>query len=336
MNPRRLRSISRGMFLILVAAALGLVLTGCKSRTESAPPAPPSSPAEFLKQQNLQGRVALIQFGLVGCELSEAGLGKMAAMQREGKIEGLDYLRVEAASDPKAADDYFAARKPPFPIYRDPERAVGRAFDATAWPTYVLVDKFGHVRYQGPWPDEAKLAAWVAGLRKEAADPGPGAPRFDVAEIDVPRLLDETKLPDLKGETRPLRACLGKAGLVAVFVDTKCPFSAAAVGEMSSVAATLAKHDVAAVLVNLGDPKAAVEEFYAARNVGMPVLYDTGAATQKAWGVTSVPMVLLFDAGGAVAYRGNAVWKDVGAAAEKALNLAAGTLKFGVKGTEFG
>ncbi|MCX5653096.1 MAG: hypothetical protein NTY65_00375 [Planctomycetota bacterium] len=44
----------------------------------------------------------------------------------------------------------------------------------------------------------------------------------------------------------------------------------------------------------------------------------------------------MIDSAGAVAYRGKAVWADVGAAAEKSLKLPAGSLKFTVKGTGFG
>jgi hypothetical protein len=90
------------------------------------------------------------------------------------------------------------------------------------------------------------------------------------------------------------------------------------------------------VLLNVGEPQATVERFYAQRQVGIPVIYDTGRATLKAWAVTSTPTPFLIDSAGAVAYRGNAVWADVGAAAEKSLQLPTGSLKFTVKGTGFG
>lgn len=64
--------------------------------------------------------------------------------------------------------------------------------------------------------------------------------------------------------------------------------------------------------------------------------YDETKATQKAWDIHSVPTVVLITPADLVAYRGPAVWKDLGDAAESALKLPAGTLKFGVKGTEFG
>jgi hypothetical protein len=128
---------------------------------------------------------------------------------------------------------------------------------------------------------------------------------------------------------------MGPKGLLVVFVDTSCPFSATAIREMSSVASVLAKHEVPSILLNVAEPQATVEQFYAQRQVGIPVVYDTGKATLAAWAVTSTPTPILIDSAGAVAYRGRAVWADVGAAAERSLKLPAGSLKFTVKGTGF-
>ena len=166
-------------------------------------------------------------------------------------------------------------------------------------------------------------------------DPGPDAATSGVAALDASKLLDETRLPDLKGAARSLRDRMGPKGLLIVFVDTNCPFSATAINEMSSVASVLAKHEVPSVLVNVGEPQATVEQFYAERQVGLPVIYDTGKKTLAAWAVTSTPTAIMMDSGGAVAYRGKTVWADVGAAAEKSLKLPAGSLKFTVKGTGF-
>ena len=166
-----------------------------------------------------------------------------------------------------------------------------------------------------------------------ARGPDPATPGG--VALDASKLIGDTRLPDLAGDARPLRDRMGSKGLLVVFVDTSCPFSATAIREMSSVASVLAKHEIPSVLLNVGEPQATVEQFYAQRQVGIPVVYDTGKATLAAWAVTSTPTVFLMDAGGAVAYRGNAVWADVGAAAEKSLGLAAGSLKFTVKGTAF-
>ncbi|MCX5670556.1 MAG: TlpA disulfide reductase family protein [Planctomycetota bacterium] len=166
-------------------------------------------------------------------------------------------------------------------------------------------------------------------------DPGPAAATPGAAAINASKLLDETRLPDLKGAARSLRDRMGPKGLLVVFVDTNCPFSATAIREMSSVASVLAKYEIPSLLLNVGEPQATVERFYGQRQVGLPVIYDTGKTTLKAWAVTSTPTPILIDSAGAVAYRGNAVWADVGAAAEKSLKLPAGSLKFTVKGTGF-
>ena len=168
-----------------------------------------------------------------------------------------------------------------------------------------------------------------------ATNQGPAAATPGAAANDASKLLDETRLPDLDGTVRSLRDRMGPKGLLVVFVDTNCPFSATAIGEMSSVASVLAKQEVTSVLLNVGEPQATVERFYGQRQVGIPIIYDTGRATLKAWAVTSTPTPFLIDSAGAVAYRGNAVWADVGAAAEKSLKLPAGSLKFTVKGTGF-
>ena len=166
-------------------------------------------------------------------------------------------------------------------------------------------------------------------------DPGPNAAALGAAALDVSKLLGETRLPDLEGAVRSLRDRMGPKGLLVVFVDTSCPFSATAIREMSSVASVLAKQEVPSVLMNVGEPQATVEQFYTQRQVGIPVIYDTGKATLTAWGVASTPTPILIDSAGTVAYRGTAVWADVGAAAEKSLKLPAGSLKFTVKGTGF-
>ncbi|MBE3071248.1 MAG: TlpA family protein disulfide reductase [Planctomycetes bacterium] len=314
------------------ALAVLLVLAGC----EATPPQGSSSTAEFLKQHQLDGRVVLIEFGLVGCALSEAGLDTMIELDREKEIPELAYVRVEASEDRDAVKEYFAARTPGFPVYEDPGAAVARAFDGTIYPTFVLVDKFGHVRYRGPLPEVAKLIDWAETLVAETADAGPDAPLFGVSAVAVQTLLDETRLPDLKGAVKPLRDYVGRKGLAAVFVDTTCPFSGEAIKDMGKVASTLALHGTPSLLVNLAEPKDKVLEFFAAREMGMPVLYDVTAVTQKGWKVDGVPTVLLLDAEGNVVYRGKAVWADLAVAAEKMLGLAAGSIDFGVKGTEYG
>jgi peroxiredoxin len=315
---------------LLGAAALFTMGAFCVA-AENPPQA--QSPSDFVKDANLQGRVVLVQFGLIGCAMSEEGINKMVALDKERKIEGLAFARIEGNSESALTHRYYAAKALSFPVRFDGDGALVKAFDAGAWPTYVLVDKFGRVRYRGAWPDEAQLGEWTTVLVRETSDAGAKAPMFGAPKLDAPKLLADTRLPDLKGDTKSLKDRMGAKGLLAVFVDTTCPFSAQAISEMTSVDSVLAQHQINTVLVDIGEAKAAVEKFYADKKLAMPVMYDEGKTTQKAWGVSSVPTAVLIDSSDSVVYDGKAVWADVGAAAEKSLALAAGTIKFTAQGT---
>ena len=258
MNPMHVAWCGRRLAVLAAAVVLATLSPGCKSS-----PPPVAVQGDFLKGRQLDGRVAFIEFGLVGCPLSEAGLAKMIELQKDASIPDLAFLRVEESTDRPAAEAYFAAKSPGFAVTYDAGAAVARAFDATTWPTFVLVDKFGHVRYRGPLPEEEKLAEWAGTLLAEKTDPGPDASVFGVTRLAAEKLLDETRLPDLDGAAKPLRSYMGAKGLVAIFVDTSCPFAGQAIGDTASVAATLAKEGVTTVLVNLGDPKQTVLDFYA-------------------------------------------------------------------------
>ena len=323
------RAAFRGAWVTAAAAVL-LVAAGCRS----SGPAP--APTDLLREHGLQGRVVLIEFGAVGGSLSRQGLDLMVRWHEESKVKDLAYVRVEVSKDRQAADAYYAANPPGFPVHRDADGSLALTFDATVRPTFVLVDKFGRVRYRGPLPDELKLLEWGELLVRETADPGPDARVFGVSRSAVRRLLDETRLPDLAGAVGPLQARMGRRGLAAVFVDTRCPFSGEAIADMARVARTLAEHEIGSVLVNLKEPKDTVLGFFGERDPGAPVVYDESAATQEKWQVDFVPTVMLFDAEGTLVHRGRAVWSVLAAAVEEIQSLEPGSLDFGVVGTEYG
>jgi peroxiredoxin len=277
--------------------------------------------------------VALLQFGEVGCELSASGLAEMTTLDRNKAIPGLRMVRVEQGKDSKAVDEFYAKSKPSFPVVRDPDGVIAAAFAAGAAPQYMLVSKFGRVRFRGQLPATARLREWSDVLAAEKNDPGSDAPLFGQKTIDAALLLGKTLLPDLSGTSKALGEYKGKSGLLIVFVDTTCPFSAQAMRDMPGVIGTMAAQGVNSVLVNLDDDKDAVKKFYADHPQTAPVVYDVTTGTKNVWGVESVPTVMLVDAAGQLAYNGPAIWGDMGRAAEKALHLDEGTIKFEVKGT---
>jgi len=338
---------------VLIVA--GLVASGCKS--EGRKPKPPPSPTPqtggaatasapsdksskelalegFLSETKLEGKATLIEFGLVGCELSEKGLDAMIALQKAAAIPGLEFLRVEANPDAPAVASYFREKAPPFPVHMDAQSPLAKSLGATAYPTFMLVDKFGHVRYRGRYPAD-DVVTWGKALAAESQDPGSSVPLFGAKTIDVASLL-ATCHPVLGGEPKPLGQFKGEGGLVLLFVDTKCPFSAIALAEMPGVAKTLAQQKVAAVIVNNDDSQEKVTSFYAKKPPGAPVLYDVGSATREQWNVQSVPIAVYLTPSGKIAYQGEAVWAKLATAIESSQGLAGGTIKFSTTGTGFG
>jgi len=307
-----------------VLTAFLLVLAACGSKPSGALPASGVGPvATFLKDNKLEGQVVLVEFGTIGCELSNSGLDAIIDFANRKAVPGLSYARLEPIADDKAFEEYYKAKSAPFPVVRDPQMKVANALGTTIYPQFALLDKFGRVRYRGAQPAEKDLAEWVKALATEAKDPGPDAPAFGTAKLDAVGLLATTRLPDLTGIVQPLAGHKGKAGIMLAFVDTKCPFSNVAIRELPKVATVLQAHNIASLLVNIGEPEAAVKKTYAP---GTPVVYDIGKTTQKCWNVQSVPTIVLLDSAGSVAYQGAAAWAGVAAATEKMLNLTAGTV----------
>jgi len=307
-----------------VLTAFLLLLAACGPKPSSAVPASGVGPvASFLKDNKLDGQIVLVEFGTIGCELSNSGLDAMIDFAKRKAIPRLSFARLEPIADDKAFEEYYKAKSAPFPVVRDPRMKVANALGTTIYPQFALLDKFGRVRYRGAQPAEKDLAEWVGSLAAETKDPDPEAPVFGTAKLDAAGLLATTRLPDLSGIVKPMAGHKGKAGIMLAFVDTKCPFSNVAIREFPKVASVLKEKDIASLLVNIGEPEAAVRKAYVP---GAPVVYDTGKTTQKCWNVRSVPTIVLMDSAGGVAYQGGAVWPGIAAATEKMLNLTAGSV----------
>ena len=360
MDTKRMRhlpgKIVANLALVLILAAGGcLLLSGCKSSSDpqkksdgggsaSQPAGTGVGPAArspkehalagFLQTMKMEGKPVLIEFGLVGCELSGKGLDSMIALQKVDTVPGLAFVRVEGNSDAAAVDKYFKDKAVPFAVYKDEQSALAKALSATAYPTFLLADKFWHIRYVGKYPQE-NLVQWGKTLAAEQQDPGGNVPLFGAKEIDVAKLL-ALELPDLKGDVKPLSAHKAAGGLMLLFVDTACPFCAIALKEMPMVSKALAERQVVAVVVNNDDAKDKVLGFYARNDPGAPVVYDTGPATREQWNVQSVPIVVYITPAGKVGYQGEAIWANMGSAIETSLGLAAGSIKFAAAGTGFG
>ena len=178
----------------------------------------------------------------------------------------------------------------------------------------------------------AGAMALAAGCEKKPAG-GPPTPLPPPSD-----LLPNTSLPEVfEGKTVKLADCLGKGGLAVVFVDTLCPDSLAAVGGLPEVKSVLAKHGVPVVLINVDEPAEPVRHHYETKRSAFDtLLLDDANAMKETWEFEQIPCVYYFAPNGGLAYKGNAVWASLAAAANQSLNLPEGTIKFGAKGTKYG
>jgi len=344
----------RAAGFILLAASVAMVTSGCKDKSTEPPRSAATQPAKvtasrpaakgleadvmrasFLKQHKLEGSVVLIEFGTVGCKVSEQGLEEMAFLHGMKGIPGLAFARVELSEDASAVERYYGAKAIEFPVHRDPQRKLAEAFDAMNVPTFVLVGKFGRVRYRGSWP-EANLAEWAEALIGEKADPGPDVALLGTVQLDGTKLLAATKLPDLTGRQIALEEVWGGRGLLVLFVDATCPYAKRAMGDMPTVARTLALQSVRSIAINIDGTEQAVKNRFGADRLVVPLLYDATAGTKDAWNIQSVPTVAYIDPDKKVAYYGRAVWADVAPAIESAAGLKPGSIRFTAKGTKYG
>jgi hypothetical protein len=317
----------------VVLTAFLLLVAACGPRRSDTASASGGAIVSFLKENNLAGQVVLVEFGTVGCELSNSGLDAMIDLAGRQAIPGLSFARLDPVADDKAFEEYYQGKSAPFPVVRDPEVKVATALGTTVYPQFALLDKFGRVRYRGARPAEEDLAEWVRTLAAETADPGPRAPMFGTATLDAAALLAATKLPDLSGAVKPLASYQDRSGILLAFLDSRCPYSNVAIREFPKVAAALQAIGIASLAVNIGEPEVAVKKAYAP---DAPVVYDTGKATQRCWSVRSVPTLVLLDSAGAVAYQGGAVWTEIAAATVKMLGLPAGSVRLEAQSTTQG
>ena len=331
--------LPQAVIVILLMLAAGCAEPPAEQRAKPVVQPAPSDEqrrAKFLEQYELKGLIALIEFGtVVGCDLSDAGLKHMAKLQQGNDVPGLAFVRVETSGNDEAVEEYYKAMPLKFPVHRDPGVALAMAFEATVYPTFVVVGKSGRVRYRGKCPD-ARLKDWVATLQAEKADPGPEVAMLGAVKLDATKLLAQTTLPDLAGNEKNLGSAMGAGGLLVMFVDTKCPFSAQAMKDMPAVTGKLLSMKINSVLINVCDPKNKVMAYFKKRNVGAQVIYDETPKTNDYWNVYSVPTVIFISPAKEIGYNGNALWANVAVGIEKVKGLKRGTISFKAKGTGYG
>jgi alkyl hydroperoxide reductase subunit AhpC len=76
-------------------------------------------------------------------------------------------IGISADDDEEAWRDFTAAKKMLWPQYRDEDRKIQRAFRIRAYPTYIIIDHEGILRYQSVGVSYARSANLENAIRQQ-------------------------------------------------------------------------------------------------------------------------------------------------------------------------
>ncbi len=149
-----------------------------------------SAPVDL--RHDLAGRVVLLLFWAASCAHSRQALSTVDWLDRRfaGRplaVIGVASPRVPLDADAVVVADACAERAVRVPVFLDPERAVFGGYECVAWPTLVLVDGTGRVRYHGAGEvDATALAQAVKTLLAEVEYGGYGYSLPDLPRVAPP------------------------------------------------------------------------------------------------------------------------------------------------------
>lgn len=140
---------------LLLAAALTAIggparATGVMTDWKGPPAAPPidlyTPGGEPFALSSLRGKVVLVNFWATWCEPC---VTEMPSLQRvrDSFAPGFEVLGVNYQEGPARIAAFVDKRGITFPIVRDTDGAVAKAWGARIFPASYLVDRAGHVRH---------------------------------------------------------------------------------------------------------------------------------------------------------------------------------------------
>ncbi len=127
-----------------------------------------------LSMQGLRGRVVLVEFWTYGCVNFENVIPQLRAWHEKYEPAGLVVIGVHSPEFPweKRRDKVAAATKRfgiRYPVVQDNDFAIWNRWGVRAWPTMLLVDRQGVVRYRHI--GEGEYDETEAAIRRLIADP---------------------------------------------------------------------------------------------------------------------------------------------------------------------
>lgn len=160
-----------GTILTLVATMLISLIANAG---EISGPAPDftlkSNSGKNLKLSEYRGQVVLLNFWASWCGPCRQEMPLLSNMQNKYSKLGFTILGVNVEEDSSAAKKMLRDVKVTFPILYDTENKASKAYDVSAMPSTVMIDRNGNMRYlhKGYKPgDEKAYVKWIKKLLRE-------------------------------------------------------------------------------------------------------------------------------------------------------------------------
>lgn len=126
-----------------------------------------SSEGEYISLEDLRGKVVVIDFWATWCPPCVASVPEIRNLHRRYLTDRFVLIGISADYDEQAWRDFTASKKMLWPQYRDEDRKLQRAFNIHAYPTYLIIDHEGILRYQSIGFSYARSANFEDAIRKQ-------------------------------------------------------------------------------------------------------------------------------------------------------------------------
>lgn len=127
-----------------------------------------SSQGEYISLEDLRGKVVVLDFWGTWCPPCVDSVPELRSMHKKySKEPSFVLIGISSDSDEDTWKEFTEKEKMVWPQYRDKDRRILRAFGIRAFPTYIVIDHEGIVRYQSVGTSWARSAELHEQIRKQ-------------------------------------------------------------------------------------------------------------------------------------------------------------------------
>ena len=127
-----------------------------------------SSEGEHVALEDLKGKVVLLDFWGTWCPPCVESVPELRGLHKKySKEPSFVLIGISSDSDDEVWREFTAKNKMIWPQYRDKDRRIQRTFGVRAFPTYVLIDHQGIVRFQSVGLSWTRAASLDEAIRKQ-------------------------------------------------------------------------------------------------------------------------------------------------------------------------